>query len=97
MGDWRDDKILTRAAKRGYAPAQGEVAAILDDDHSVERCFLLEKAAAQNDRNALYDLVRFWLLQGNGKEKAIDLLRRAAELNHRRAQFEYGFAFGPTD
>jgi hypothetical protein len=92
-----DEGLLRRAAVWGYAPAQTDLAMLIDDDDA-ERVPLLEKAAAQNDRNALFELGCWWEQVENGKEKAIELYRKAAELNHREAQFEYGLsAFGGAD
>jgi hypothetical protein len=87
---------LSEATERGYTPAQVLWAAIVADN--AERLQLLELSSAQNDRNTLYDLGRWWQQWENGREKVIDSFRRAAELNHRRAQMQYGrVAFGPTE
>jgi hypothetical protein len=90
------NELLRGAAQRGYAPAQAALASHTGDH--AERLQLLEKAAALDERNALFSLGRWWKLQQSGREKETELLRRAAELNHRQAQFEYGrLAFGYTD
>jgi ABC-type antimicrobial peptide transport system ATPase subunit len=86
--------LLRRVAEKGYAPAQTNLAMLIDDNNA-ERVPLLEKAAAQNDCNALFYLGHWWEQVENGKEKAIELYRKASELNHRKAQFEYRLsAFG---
>jgi TPR repeat protein len=81
-------ELLRQAAESGYAPAQVALATRAGSD--AECLPLLEKASALDDRNALFDLWRWWQDQESGPEKAIDLLRRAAELNQRGAQFYYG-------
>jgi TPR repeat protein len=91
-----DEGLLRRAAGTGYAPAQVALATL--PGGGAEFLSLLEKAGAQNDRNALFVLGQWRQRQGDDAKKAIDLLRRAAELNQRLAQVLYArFAFGASD
>jgi hypothetical protein len=92
-----DEGLLRRAAERGYARAQVSLARL--PGNLVERIPLLEKAAAQNDRDALCMLgFREMRDQGEDKAKAIELFRRAAELNDGDALWTYGeLAFRSDD
>jgi hypothetical protein len=92
-----DVGLLRRAADRGYARAQVDLAHhTRDDDESLR---MLELATAQDDRDALYALgLRRMREEGEGSATAIELFRRAAELNDGLAQKKYGeIAFGPDD
>jgi hypothetical protein len=87
--------VLRRAAELGYAPAQ----ASLSEECEVEECFMwAERAAAQGDRNGLFQLARrFRLEYGCAKNEGTvnELYRQAAELGHLYAQWFYGgSAFG---
>jgi hypothetical protein len=63
-----------------------------------EKRQLLERACDQSDRYALFQLGRVMRNMTRGVERAIELFRRAAELNHREAQLEYGeLAFTDRD
>jgi tetratricopeptide (TPR) repeat protein len=90
-----DRELLRRAADKGYARAQVDLAARTEDD--AEKLQLLEKACEQNDREGLYELGSL-CKELDDVKRATELFRRAAELNHHGAQFEYGgLAFGPLD
>jgi tetratricopeptide (TPR) repeat protein len=94
----RDDEgLLRRAAERGYARAQADLGDHTEDDDEALR--LLEMAAAQNDRDALYALgYRGMRDEGTDRAKAIELFGRAAELNDGLAQKKYGeLAFESDD
>jgi hypothetical protein len=90
FGERDEGVLLSRAAQRGYAPAQVALAAVTKVE--AERLPLHKKAAGQNDRNALFHLGRLSQRQEDCGEKVIELIRRAAELNHQRAQVDYGHA-----
>jgi hypothetical protein len=92
------DEGMLRAAEMGYAPAQVVLSrrSALATTGEGERW--LAKAVALGDRNAFYELALVLEYGVSDKAKAIELYRKAAELNHREAQWEYGqLAFGPTD
>jgi hypothetical protein len=91
-----NEGLLRRAAERGYARAQADLAVRTND--GAEKLPLLEKACEQNDRDALFLLGRSVCETFKHVARGIELLRRAAELNHREAQFEYGeLAFDGSD
>jgi TPR repeat protein len=95
LGAPQERVLLRRAADSGYAPAQVSLAKLTDGDNE---SLLLELSSAQNDRNALFELGHLLQLQANDGKKAIELYRKAAELNHRAAQMQYGrVAFAPGD
>ena len=90
-------KFLFEAAKRGYAPAQYELAQALTRGDVLERNDSLAHhwyttAAANEEPRALLEMSRRY---SNGKivaqdsEKSAELLRRAAELKEPTALFEY--------
>jgi hypothetical protein len=97
--DNMDLTLLVRAAGMGYAPAQAHLARF---PSRIERFFeMAERAAAQCDRSGLYLLGDFYM-RGRGcvqdKDKGVELLRQAAELEHGSGQREYGaLAFGEHD
>jgi hypothetical protein len=97
LGLHDDSEAMTRrAAEMGYAPAQFSVAWFESDP--VATVIWLEKAAAKNDRNAMVHLGRILNFRDSSKARGIELLRRAAEMNLREAQWEYGkLAFGSTE
>jgi TPR repeat protein len=90
--------VLRRAAEMGYAPAQ----ASLSEECEGEECFMwAERAAAQLDRNGLFQLGRRFRLEcgcAKNEGKVNELYRQAAELEHSYAQWFYGgSAFGEHD
>jgi hypothetical protein len=88
--------LLRRAAEGGFARAQVDVA--WRTVGSAEKLELLEKACEQNDREGLFQLGRLVHRRFGYADRAINLSRSAAELNHLHAQFEYGEkAFGVGD
>jgi hypothetical protein len=87
-GGLNDKALLSRAAERGFARAQVDLAHRTDDD--AESLRMPELAVDQEDREALYKLGDMWL-QEEGKDitTAIEPSRRAAELNDGPAQEKY--------
>jgi TPR repeat protein len=92
-----DNGLLRRAAEKAHARAQVDLA--LRPVDAAMRVELLERACEQNDREGLFLLGLFYMrIVKRGVERAIELYRRAAELNHHQAQFEYGeMAFDERD
>jgi hypothetical protein len=94
----QDKDLVQRSAQLGYAPAQVEM---ISWTKGCESFLWAEKAAAQGDRNGLYEMA-CCLLDGTGCEKnedrALMLFREAASLDHCWAKWRYGkYAFRETD
>jgi hypothetical protein len=83
---------LRRAAEDGYAPAQALMAKCTDEKEGLAWC---KKAAAQNDRDALFQVACCYLhARGCARDvpKAMELHREAAELGHVAAQLTLGLS-----
>jgi hypothetical protein len=90
---------LVRAAEMGYAPAQASLSARAASPQ--EAFWWTERAASQGNRLGIYQLGKCFV-EGRGcavdLPRAIELYRRAAELELPEAMHEYGeVAFGERD
>lgn len=90
--------LFEKAAQKGLASAQYNMALVLIEGrvrkaNHKEAVAWLTKAADQDHAQALYDLSGIYASDtqnsGSGMEKAIKLLKRAADLGHDTAQLEY--------
>ena len=82
-------RLFRKAAEQGYAPAQAQLAIILDRSENNEEAFAwYQKAADQNDAEGQYGLGMMYLA-GDGIEKdetqGIQLIEAAAQQNLTRA------------
>jgi hypothetical protein len=98
LGDRRSRELLTRAAEKGYAPAQA-LLSMLDDDKA--RYEWAQRAADQGDRCGLFSLgVCYELAYGCRQDidKAAEMYGKAAELECVESARRYGdFGFGHLD
>jgi TPR repeat protein len=90
--------LLRRAAEMGFAPAQYELGTQRTRRRYIEEGTVwLDKAAVQGYRAALFSK-GCTIFRQEGLERALPLLREAAELHDPNAEFEYGMrAFGESD
>jgi TPR repeat protein len=91
-------EAFKRSAKLGYAPAQAELSAMKQGPSRIK---WLERAVAQGDRYAMFLLgAALWFGRDCERDKVrgLELVRRAAELEHSEAEWGYGdVAFGELD
>ncbi len=92
--------LLLLSARLGYAPAQAVLAGCCEED-DFDPFPWAEKAAAQGDRDGLFQLGLF-AHEGRGcprgGERAVELWRQAAALGHRRGHlFVATHGHGPAD